>query len=48
MGEKAAYARELANPMFAQQIETAKLKVAEEVNTPAPKLSNSWRTRRSC
>ena len=31
-----AYARELANPMFAQQIETAKLKVAEEVNTSRP------------
>jgi hypothetical protein len=27
-----AYARELANPMFAQQIESAKLKVAETVN----------------
>ena len=30
------YARELANPMFAQQIETAKLKKAEEVNASRP------------
>jgi hypothetical protein len=31
-----AYARELANPMFAQQIESAKLKVAETVNASRP------------
>jgi hypothetical protein len=30
------YARELANPMFAQQIETAKLKKAEEFNASRP------------